>query len=664
MGWFFKSEFFDFEFLRVIGTAPVLGAEVGECLEARSRITDGDIESWHNVWTDLAARAEALGEEALAVKDETAARWAFLRASNYYRASEFFLHCNPSDARLQKVFRQSVANFQRGIKLLDGETMTFSIPYDETHLPGYLFLPPVHKRLSGGTPLIIHTGGFDSIGEELYFYVASGATDRGYAVLIFDGPGQGSVLRDQGLPFRPDWEAVISKVLDYALKTLIPGPAASHNIDPDKTSIFGASMGGYLCLRGVADPRVKACVSCDGFYDMFDITRTRMPSWFINGWISGWVTDNMFNFVVACLSKQSFQLAWEFGHSMWVYGVDSPAEVMRRMQTFTLRLADAGDGDGGHNSTTSTESEFLAKVQGAVLVTGAKDTMYFTPELNAERIFAKLEHLPDDKKKLWIGEGVSGGGLQAKIGAIAVKQQKMFACKFELICHTPDNMPFGTLYTYVPNARILKIQAAAAINGLDIALAPNFQMGTTNRSPSFLAKFPLGKVPALDVHDGNGTAMFESDAIAQFVAESGPARDQLLGETPTERALIREWICFADNEIMAHMINLVMWRVGMREFDAAVEEKALGGLRRSLGCLETHLASREAGGWVATVKAISLADLSLASSLYWGFMLVIDESMRQEFPTVTGLYKRVIGEEGVKAVFKEATFIEKRQESP
>jgi hypothetical protein len=61
MGWFFKSEFFDFEFLRVIGTAPVQGAEIGECLEAVSRIKDGNIDSWYDVWTDLAGRAKTLG---------------------------------------------------------------------------------------------------------------------------------------------------------------------------------------------------------------------------------------------------------------------------------------------------------------------------------------------------------------------------------------------------------------------------------------------------------------------------------------------------------------------------------------------------------------------------------------------------------------------------
>ncbi|GFF48354.1 2,6-dihydropseudooxynicotine hydrolase [Aspergillus udagawae] len=413
MGWFLKSEFFDFEFLRVIGTAPVQGAEIGECLEAVSRIKDGNIDSWYNVWTDLAGRAKTLGEEALQANDREAARWAFFRSSNYWRASEFFLHCTPSDPRLVRVFEQSVSCFKQAITLLDGPTMILEIPYEDIHLPGYLFLPPAHKRLSGGTPLIIHTGGFDSIGEELYFYVASGATERGYAVLIFDGPGQGAVLRHHDKPFRPDWEIVIGRVLDYVIDTLLPGPAAPYNIDPNAIAIFGASMGGYLALRGAADSRIRACVSCDGFYDMFDITRTRMPSWFINGWISSWISDAVFNWVVGCLSRQSFQLAWEFGHSMWVYGVATPADVMRRMQTFTLRLPDS--------------KEFLRKIGGAVLVTGAKDTMYFAPEMNADRIFAKLQHLPESKKKLWVAEGVGQGGLQAKIGAIGIKQQRMFA---------------------------------------------------------------------------------------------------------------------------------------------------------------------------------------------------------------------------------------------
>ncbi|KAA8649477.1 hypothetical protein EYZ11_010868 [Aspergillus tanneri] len=413
MGWFFKSEFFDFEFLRVIGTAPVQGAEIGECLDAVSRIKDGDIDSWYDTWFDLARQAESLGQDALQANDREAARWAFFRASNYWRASEFFLHCNPTDPRIVSTFEKSVTNFQNAVKLLDEDVLLLQIPYEDIQLPGYLFLPAPHKRLPGGTPLLIHTGGFDSIGEELYFYVASGATARGYAVLIFDGPGQGAVLRREKKHFRTDWEVVIGKVLDYVIESVLPGPAVSHNIQKDSIAIFGASMGGYLALRGAADPRIKACVSCDGFYDLFDITRTRMPSWFINGWVNGYLGDSIFNCVVGLLSHQSFQLAWEFGHSMWVYGVTTPADVMRKMQSFTLRLPDG--------------TEFLRKIEGAVLITGATGTMYFAPGPNAERLFAKLDHLPPNRKSLWVAEGVSLGGLQAKIGAIGIKQQRIFA---------------------------------------------------------------------------------------------------------------------------------------------------------------------------------------------------------------------------------------------
>lgn len=218
-------------------------------------------------------------------------------------------------------------------------------------------------------------------------------------------------------------------------------------------------------------------------------------------------------------------------------------------------------------------------------------------------------------------------------------------------------MAFGTLFTYTPNARVLKILAAARVNGLEVDVSREFQMGITNRSPEFLAKFPLGKVPAFEGSDG--TLVFESDAIAQYVAESGPSRDKLLGKDAVERATIRQWICFSDQEIMGPVTQLVMWRVGMVPFDASVEEKAMVTLRRGLGCLERYLAGRK---WLATGDEPSLADFTLAGACYWGFMQVIDAKMRAEFPLVTQLYQRLIAWEDVKSIFQEATFIEERME--
>lgn len=84
----FSSDFFNFEFLRVLGTAPTQGCDVAECLEAAAEIKQYDAESWYQAWSKAAKNAEALGEQALGTGDRETAQWAFMRASNYRRTSE------------------------------------------------------------------------------------------------------------------------------------------------------------------------------------------------------------------------------------------------------------------------------------------------------------------------------------------------------------------------------------------------------------------------------------------------------------------------------------------------------------------------------------------------------------------------------------------------
>ncbi|CAI7630737.1 unnamed protein product [Penicillium glandicola] len=215
--------------------------------------------------------------------------------------------------------------------------------------------------------------------------------------------------------------------------------------------------------------------------------------------------------------------------------------------------------------------------------------------------------------------------------------------------------PFGTIYSYQPSPRVMKAQAAANLNGLELSI-PEFTMGKTNRTPDFLSKFPLGMVPAFEA--ANGTTLFESDAITQYIAESGPAANQLIGATPAERATIRQWICYAQCEIQESMTNLVLWRFGLRSYDEKVEEKNLGRLERSLQYLETHLKDRT---WLVSNEKLSLADITVAAALVWGFSSVIDAEMRQKFPSVVTWYERILGAEGVKEAFGEKKYIEKRQ---
>ena len=61
---------------------------------------------------------------------------------------------------------------------------------------------------------------------------------------------------------------------------------------------------------------------------------------------------------------------------------------------------------------------------------------------------------------------------------------------------------------------VLQIRAAAAFAGLKLDLPANYVHFEDNKKPEFLAKFPHGKIPALDGADG--FRVFETSAIARY----------------------------------------------------------------------------------------------------------------------------------------------------
>src|SRR5215471_3062983 len=125
----FKDQAFSFELLRAIGYAPYGGADIGECLATAGRIKEGDLESWHVEWRLTADRIRAIAEEALAKGHATSAREAFLRASNYYRTAEFFLHVDPGDPRILAMWRASCSCFESAACLLSPPVEAVEIPF-------------------------------------------------------------------------------------------------------------------------------------------------------------------------------------------------------------------------------------------------------------------------------------------------------------------------------------------------------------------------------------------------------------------------------------------------------------------------------------------------------------------------------------------------------
>ena len=201
---------FWYETLRALGHTAYGGADFGEVVTTAARISAGLYDSWYEQWAATAERVEAEARAQLAAGHPVSARDGLLRAATYWRSAEFFTRDADPDPRGRAAYEASVGCFADAAALMSPAVTPVSIPFEGTALPGYLYAPP------GGGPaatLIMH-GGFDGWAEELHHCGALAAQERGYTVITFDGPGQPGPHYRDGLVFRPDWESVVSTVID------------------------------------------------------------------------------------------------------------------------------------------------------------------------------------------------------------------------------------------------------------------------------------------------------------------------------------------------------------------------------------------------------------------------------------------------------------------
>ena len=261
----FRNPLFDGQLRRTIGHGTYGGAEVGECLATSGRVTDGDRESWYRAWLSLADRTFAAAEASAAHGHRESARCAFLRASNYYRNAYVFHLEAPLPALVRDAYRRHRDAFQRAAAVMIRPPEQIAIPFEDTTLPGYFCSVDETRR-----PLIISVGGYDGTAEESFFWNGAAALARGYHALIFDGPGQGQLLIERGIHFRPDWEKVISAVIELAV--------GRDDVDVSKIVLMGESWGGYLTPRGAAyDRRVALCVLDPAQIGLFRVMLSRLP---------------------------------------------------------------------------------------------------------------------------------------------------------------------------------------------------------------------------------------------------------------------------------------------------------------------------------------------------------------------------------------------------
>jgi pimeloyl-ACP methyl ester carboxylesterase len=325
MKFLFENESFSFETLRAVGFACYGGADIGEVLMTAANIPEGDEPAWHREWKATAERVEQLGRDSLAASNPVSAREALLRASNYYRCAEFFRREDPwNDPEVALLSSASRETFTDAMELFDFGFEQLNIPYESTTLPAYLYLVDDSGQ---PRPTIVYISGFDSTLEESYFAIAAAALARGYNVLAIDGPGQGAALRVQKLVFRPDWEAVVTPVIDYA--------RTRPEIAPDAIALFGYSLGGYLVARAAAfEHRLAALILDDAIYDFHAAMVHALPP-FVGEWVEK-KRDDVAGPVLALMMSVNTNVRWAMHNGMWTMGLNTPPDVPRAFRDYTL----------------------------------------------------------------------------------------------------------------------------------------------------------------------------------------------------------------------------------------------------------------------------------------------------------------------------------------
>ena len=314
-----------------IAYIPYGGAHFGEIKAVAEAVGDGDDSAYYDAWN---ASGDRLKEEAdgVLVKGRTAsARALYLRASAFYGTSFHPLYGAPVDPRLIAGFRKEMTAFDKGLRLGAHPATPLAIPFGGMSLPAYFITAEGFEMQT--RPLIIFNNGYDATITDMYFASAVAASRRGYHSLLFDGPGQGAMLYEHGIPLRPDWEVVIKAVVDFA-ETL-------PLVDATRMALSGWSLGGHLAPRGASgEPRIAALIADPGTWSIADGLREVVVHKFgvppdaarDLGALDQAVVDQLDAFI-----RSHRQLNWKVvQRGFWVHGVNDLRTYLASAELFTM----------------------------------------------------------------------------------------------------------------------------------------------------------------------------------------------------------------------------------------------------------------------------------------------------------------------------------------
>lgn len=266
-----------------------------ELRAAGTRIASYD--DWAREMFDLSDKALAAGRR--------------LPAAYYAKMAIFFL--DPSDPRVKPALQRFLDNVLAGNGVTPDDHHL--VPYQQTHLSAYRFTPTQPH----GT--IVVFGGYDSYILE-WLTAALALRDAGLDTVIFDGPGQGTVL-DAGTPMTPDWHLPTAAILDYFKLTHI--------------TLMGFSLGGGLVIRAAArEPRISRVIAMDICTSLFEASTRGFSASGLSVIAdnSGQMPAPLVNAAVAAVRKSDLLTDWVIAQGERVMGVSTSADVFQAWQGY------------------------------------------------------------------------------------------------------------------------------------------------------------------------------------------------------------------------------------------------------------------------------------------------------------------------------------------
>lgn len=254
----FADSEMEYQLIRQLGATRYGGASIGECLTLAQNIKDGDPASWVSHFVQAATRQQADAEQRASRGHAVSAHDGFLLASNSWRAAEYYTLIG--DPRHLEYGLASRKCFLQAMQAGGVACEALFLPHGEMQLPAYYMRPSQNRTRPNKTLMII--SGYDGTLEETYLAYGKAALERGYALLLFTGPGQMDTLRFYpGLQFIPEFEHIGMAAVDELL--------SRKETDPQRIALMGISFGGYFATRiAVHEPRIRALIANSPILDL------------------------------------------------------------------------------------------------------------------------------------------------------------------------------------------------------------------------------------------------------------------------------------------------------------------------------------------------------------------------------------------------------------